>query len=307
MDCFDSVQDSSEIGAGVFPENAPAFICLPSLERASNLSDLAKNLPYLPKIQDCGEAGEVDYLKWLINRFSLTDNRMNAEITSRLGPSVEGQSSQGVAWSAGRSPATAFSKRCFDLTFAVSVLLILLPLFGIVAAGVKLNGGGPIFFRHQRVGRDGHLFGCLKFRTMRQDSQAALEAHLARDPAARQEWLETRKLKNDPRVTAVGVFLRKTSLDELPQLLNILAGHMSVVGPRPIVPDEIALYGTEAGHYLAVRPGLTGAWQVSGRSDTSYAERVRLDSDYVKNWTFANDLSIVARTVPAVFMSRGSY
>ncbi len=232
---------------------------------------------------------------------------MNAEITSRLGSSVEGQSSQGVAWSAGRSPATAFSKRCFDLTFAVSVLLILLPLFGIVAAGVKLNGGGPIFFRHQRVGRDGHLFGCLKFRTMRQDSQAALEAHLARDPAARQEWLETRKLKNDPRVTAVGVFLRKTSLDELPQLLNILAGHMSVVGPRPIVPDEIALYGTEAGHYLAVRPGLTGAWQVSGRSDTSYAERVRLDSDYVKNWTFANDLSIVARTVPAVFMSRGSY
>lgn len=232
---------------------------------------------------------------------------MSAELSSQMLSKVEVLSGQGAAWAPGRSPLSALSKRSFDLTFAVSMLLVLLPLFVIVAVAVKLSDGGPVFYRHRRVGRDGRLFGCLKFRTMRQDSQAALEAHLARDPAARQEWLETRKIKNDPRITSVGGVLRKTSLDELPQLLNILSGQMSVVGPRPIVPDEIAMYGSDAQHYLAVQPGLTGAWQVSGRNDTSYAERVRLDSDYVRNWSFATDLFIVARTVPAVFMSRGSY
>lgn len=232
---------------------------------------------------------------------------MSVELSTRLVSTVDTVRRSEEAGTVGRSPAGALSKRGFDITFAASVLLILLPLFVIVAMAVKLYDGGPIFYRHRRVGRDGRLFGCLKFRTMRQNSQAALEVHLARDPAARKEWLETRKIKNDPRITGVGVLLRKTSLDELPQLLNILAGQMSVVGPRPIVQDEIAMYGNEAGHYLAVRPGLTGAWQVSGRNDTSYEERVRLDSHYVQNWSFAKDLLIVVRTVPAVFMSRGSY
>ncbi|MBB2964903.1 sugar transferase [Methylobacterium sp. R2-1] len=232
---------------------------------------------------------------------------MSAELSSQLASNVKVKPRQDGAPFVGRSPDRALSKRGFDIVFALSVLLLLLPLFVVVAAAVRLGDGGPIFYRHRRVGRDGRLFGCLKFRTMRQDSQAALEAYLAKDPAARQEWLETRKIKNDPRVTAVGSYLRKTSLDELPQLLNILAGQMSVVGPRPIVPDEIAMYGSEVQHYLAVRPGLTGAWQVSGRNDTSYAERVRLDSQYVQNWSFGTDLFIVVRTVPAVFMSRGSY
>lgn len=199
------------------------------------------------------------------------------------------------------------SKRCFDICFALLALIAFLPLFILVALSVKASDGGSIIFRHRRVGQNGATFDCLKFRTMRLDGEKVLQAHLRTDLDARKEWTETRKLKNDPRVTVVGVFLRKTSLDELPQIFNILFGEMSVVGPRPVVTDEITLYGESAQQYFATRPGLTGAWQISGRNDVTYKERVRLDRVYVETWSFSKDLVIIARTVPAVFMSRGSY
>ncbi|GEP03113.1 sugar transferase [Methylobacterium oxalidis] len=198
-------------------------------------------------------------------------------------------------------------KRGFDLTAALCALLLLLPIFLLIALLIRAYDGGPAFYRHRRVGRGQSGFDCLKFRTMRTDSQEALRLYLSSNPAALAEWAETQKLKDDPRITPVGAILRKTSLDELPQLINILRGEMSVVGPRPIVEAEVEKYGSDAAAYFAVRPGLTGAWQVSGRSDTSYAERVRLDRQYVESQSFRGDLVIILRTIPAVFFTRGSY
>ena len=208
---------------------------------------------------------------------------------------------------AATAPVGGASKRCFDLLFAVAALVTLLPLLLLVALAVKMHDGGPIFFRHARIGTRGQSFPCLKFRTMRIDSDTALAEHLASDAAARREWLETRKLKSDPRVTSVGYVLRKSSLDELPQIINILLGHMSIVGPRPVVGDELAMYGQHVQSYFAARPGLTGPWQISGRNDTTYSERVRFDCAYVERWSLAKDVMIILRTIPAVFLSRGSY
>jgi len=157
-----------------------------------------------------------------------------------------------------------------------------------------------------RLGRDGRSFGCLKFRSMVTDGEAVLAAHLAADPRARAEWAATHKLSNDPRITAIGQVLRKTSLDELPQLWNVLRGEMSLVGPRPIVPAEVARYGRAFQTCFAVPPGVTGLWQVSGRSDTSYAERVALDLDYASRWSLRRDIAIMLRTIPAVLAQRGS-
>lgn len=207
----------------------------------------------------------------------------------------------------GQLPIGGASKRQFDICLALISLIALSPLFLLVALAIKATDPGPIFFRHRRIGNNGVPFDCLKFRTMHSDGHALLDAHLRNNPEAQQEWAKTRKLKNDPRVTVIGEFLRKTSLDELPQIVNILLGEMSVVGPRPVVADEIELYGADAQHYLATRPGLTGAWQVSGRNDVTYSERVRLDRDYVANWSLTTDVVLILRTVPAVFMARGSY
>lgn len=198
-------------------------------------------------------------------------------------------------------------KRAFDVAFGLTALVMLLPLFCLIALAVKAYDRGPMIYRHRRVGVGQSSFPCLKFRTMRVDSDVALATYLRGNPAAQIEWAESRKLKDDPRITPIGAILRKTSLDELPQIFNILVGQMSVVGPRPIVADEMVYYGGDADSYLAARPGLTGLWQVSGRSDTSYTERVRFDRTYVERWSFATDLVIILRTVPAVFLSRGSY
>jgi lipopolysaccharide/colanic/teichoic acid biosynthesis glycosyltransferase len=158
------------------------------------------------------------------------------------------------------------------------------------------------------VGRGGALFGCLKFRSMVIDSEARLAELLARDPAARAEWEATRKLKRDPRVTSVGRFLRASSLDELPQLINVLRGEMSLVGPRPVIQAELEQhYGAAAAHYMSVRPGITGLWQVSGRNDTTYEQRVRLDVSYVARASFAEDLRILLATPVAVLRRRGAY
>lgn len=199
------------------------------------------------------------------------------------------------------------AKRAMDVTIAGTALLLLAVPMLLLALLVKLDGG-PAMFAHQRVGRGGKRFGCLKFRSMVTDAEARLNALLAADPAARAEWEANRKLRHDPRVTRIGAFLRATSLDELPQLLNVLRGDMSLVGPRPVTASELAAnYGAAAEHYQAVRPGITGPWQVSGRSDTSYDRRVALDVAYATQPSLAEDIRLLLRTPAAVLLRRGAY
>lgn len=198
------------------------------------------------------------------------------------------------------------AKRFFDVVISVGALLLLALPMVLVALAVRLDGG-PVIFGHERVGEGGRRFRCLKFRSMRRDAQEQLERLLESDASARTEWEVSRKLKNDPRVTRLGKFIRKTNIDELPQLFNVIAGHMSLVGPRPVTESELDRYGDDAEGYLSVRPGLTGLWQVSGRSDTTYAQRVGLDAWYVKNWSPWHDFAILMKTVPAVLSRRGAY
>jgi exopolysaccharide production protein ExoY len=189
---------------------------------------------------------------------------------------------------------------------ALGALIFLAPLMIIVALAVFLQDGGPIVFAHRRIGKDGQAFPCLKFRSMAVDAERRLAELLASDPAARAEWAASHKLKADPRVTPLGDFLRRSSLDELPQLFNVLRGEMSLVGPRPVVHAESAHYGHWFESYCSVRPGITGLWQVSGRSDVSYRQRVALDVLYVRRKCLAMDFGILVQTVPAVFLRRGS-
>ena len=179
------------------------------------------------------------------------------------------------------------------------------PLLLAIALLVSLDGG-PSIFGHRRLGRYGREFSCLKFRTMQVDGDRVLARTLAEDPAAAAEWAANHKLRNDPRVTRIGRFLRVTSLDELPQLLNVLRGDMSLVGPRPIVRAEVARYGCDISFYMRVKPGLTGLWQVNGRSDTSYRQRIDYDVDYVKHWSFRRDFLILLKTVQVILMRKGS-
>ncbi|MFZ2101074.1 MAG: sugar transferase [Oricola sp.] len=190
-------------------------------------------------------------------------------------------------------------KRALDILIAASALLLALPLMLTVGIILKLSGG-PVFFVHDRVGFKGKTFGCLKFRSMVQDPDKALRDFLSADPEAMAEWEQTQKLKKDPRITNFGHMLRRSSIDELPQLFNIIRGDMSCVGPRPVTPDELARYGAEAPLYLQTRPGLTGLWQTSGRSRLTYDERVALDSTYVREWSLFLDFIILFRTIFAV-------
>lgn len=199
------------------------------------------------------------------------------------------------------------AKRTFDIVGAGILLVVVAPFFLLVMAAVRMDGG-PAFFSHTRVGRNGVSFGCLKFRTMVPDAAARLDAILKQDSVARHEWENTRKLRNDPRITRLGRILRATSLDELPQLINVLRGQMSIVGPRPVVQQELVyFYGDAASIYSSVRPGITGPWQVSGRCDTGYQERVRLDAEYATNPSLRRDLVILMRTPAAVLRGRGAY
>ena len=220
---------------------------------------------------------------------------------------IQQSSTRTIGLERDRKALFPIAKRALDIFGAGVGLVLLAPFFLIVALMVRADGG-PAFFAHQRVGRGGKLFGCLKFRSMVVDSQARLEALMANDPTARAEWEATRKLKNDPRITRIGGFLRSTSLDELPQLINVLRGEMSLVGPRPVQEAEIdRYYGASAAHYMAVRPGITGLWQVSGRSETSYESRVALDVTYVSRPSLLADLSILLRTPVAVLSRRGAH
>ncbi|MFA7412980.1 MAG: sugar transferase [Rhizobium sp.] len=207
----------------------------------------------------------------------------------------------------GPSPVGGISKRGFDVFIASMALLVLCPIFLMLMALVKFSDGGRVFYGHCRIGHSGRPFRCLKFRTMREDGDRILKKYLETNPSAYEEWRATRKLQHDPRVTIVGGVLRKLSLDELPQLINIIRGEMSIVGPRPIVEDELEFYDAAAHYYLRTRPGLTGLWQVSGRNDVSYESRVALDSHYVENWSLITDIKIIGMTVPAVCLARGSY
>ncbi len=202
-------------------------------------------------------------------------------------------------------PFSRALKTGFDQFVAAVLVVLFAPLLLALAALVR-GDGGPAFYRHRRIGAAGRGFGCIKFRTMMADSDRVLDDLLASDPIAAAEWAATQKLRNDPRVTRVGRFLRRSSLDELPQLFNVLRGEMSLVGPRPIVQAEVMRYGDEIEYYYETKPGLTGLWQVSGRSDTSYERRVRLDVWYVRNWTLWHDIAILLKTIPAVFLQRGA-
>jgi len=198
-------------------------------------------------------------------------------------------------------------KRVQDLALTIIGGIVILPFLLLIALAVKIDSRGPVLYGHTRLGRDGKPFKAWKFRSMVKDSDAQLERYLVSHPEARREWEESRKLKDDPRVTRVGRFLRKTSLDEFPQLLNVLKGEMSLVGPRPIVKAERAKYGDSYDRFSRMMPGMTGLWQVSGRSDTGYEERVALDCYYSQSWSIWLDLFILGKTIGVVFHARGAY
>lgn len=205
------------------------------------------------------------------------------------------------------NPVGGTAKRAIDIILSFTAIIALLPLFLGCALLVYLTSPGPVLFRHRRVGVGGRDFGCLKFRTMAADAERRLNEYLRLNPEAHQEWRAHRKLRFDPRVTPFGHFMRRSSLDELPQLFNVLKGDMSLVGPRPIVDEEIEKYQEHFALYASARPGLTGLWQVSGRNTTSYAQRVAYDVDYLTNWSLFRDIRIIFATVAHIVHGRGAY
>lgn len=198
-------------------------------------------------------------------------------------------------------------KRAFDIVAALTMIVLFAPLMALIAGLIAAHHGGGVIYAHRRVGRGGRTFRCLKFRTMVRNSEDILARLLADCPASREEWLRSRKLRDDPRIIpGVGELLRRSSLDELPQLFNVLWGDMSVVGPRPVVEDELQRYGPWTRHYLSVRPGLTGPWQIGGRSDETYETRVRYDVRYVEDWRFLTDVTITAQTARMILTGRSA-
>lgn len=199
-------------------------------------------------------------------------------------------------------------KRTFDIVFSIGALIFFMPILILVALSIRLTSKGKAIYTQERIGRGGVPFRCYKFRTMYTDADLRLKSLLEADMDLKREWLSCRKLKRDPRITPIGSFLRKTSLDELPQFWNVLKGDLSVVGPRPVVRAELQqFYGEKASSVLSIRPGLTGIWQVSGRNDTCYNTRVKLDEEYVNNRSFLLDLKLIIKTIPAMISSKGAY
>jgi exopolysaccharide production protein ExoY len=198
-------------------------------------------------------------------------------------------------------------KRAFDLLLSLLLLPAIVFLGAVIAVLVKLSSPGPIFYHHTRTGLRSKPFHLWKFRTMVRNGDRLFLKHLAENPNARREWERYRKLRRDPRVTRIGAFLRRTNLDELPQIINVLRGEMSLIGPRPIVEEELERYGAGAALYIAVRPGITGMWQVNGRCAIPYERRVALDVEYVGTWSFARDILILVKTPGALFSGRGAF
>lgn len=238
------------------------------------------------------------------------DDLDRGDLTSRLcvpqyrPPSLPERN--GVAGARRRSTSAEAMAAAVNLLLALILLAAIAPLMVAIAVAVSAHDGGPAFFAHRRIGRGGVPFKCFKFRSMCINAEERLAQHLAADPAAREEWRRSRKLRADPRITALGRFLRRSSLDELPQLINVVRGEMSLVGPRPIVDAEIAVYGRRFCHYASVKPGITGLWQVSGRSDAPYRTRIALDSLYARRRGVVLDCAILLRTVPVVLFRHGS-
>jgi exopolysaccharide production protein ExoY len=222
---------------------------------------------------------------------SLVDAHANLQF-----PSLESQRPVGLT-----------SKRLIDIVLAASGIVLLAPLLIICFVATVVVSPGPALFRHRRVGFNGRYFDCLKFRTMVTDAEERLRALLESDPSAAAEWATNHKLRHDPRVTAIGEILRKSSLDELPQLFNVLRGEMSIVGPRPVTEEELIRYSSAKGAYLACRPGITGLWQVSGRSTTTYSKRVACDTFYAYRWSLALDAKIVIVTIPSLLFTDNAY
>jgi lipopolysaccharide/colanic/teichoic acid biosynthesis glycosyltransferase len=246
---------------------------------------------------------------------------MQAEYQSPESRTAAIEGSYSYTESVGRSPGTSRSadaapsgffryrmiKRCCDIFLVLVSMPVMLPILALVSALVLLSSRGPIFYSHRRIRKNGAFFSMWKFRTMCVNSAEVLEDHLAQYPSAHTEWNETHKLRKDPRITPLGGFLRRYSLDELPQLWNVLMGQMSLVGPRPIVAAEVEKYGDCFECYCRVKPGLTGLWQVSGRSELSYAERVALDCEYVNRWSLTRDFTILLRTFASVVNQDGAF
>ena len=204
-------------------------------------------------------------------------------------------------------PIGLTSKRVIDIILAISGIILIAPLLIICFVLTVGTSPGPALFRHRRVGFNGKYFDCLKFRTMVPDAPERLRQLLESDPVAAAEWAANRKLRYDPRVTAIGAILRKSSLDELPQLFNVLKGDMSIVGPRPVTAEELVRYSGAVDAYLACRPGITGLWQVSGRSTTTYSKRVACDAFYAREWSMALDAKIVIVTIPSLLLTESAY
>ncbi|MCR8531574.1 sugar transferase [Prochlorococcus marinus] len=200
-------------------------------------------------------------------------------------------------------------KKIFDILFSMSILVAFLPLFVLIAFLIKLSSRGPIFFLQERIGKNNIPFKCIKFRTMYPEAKDILQNLLIKDEKIKREFEQTHKIKNDPRITTIGRFLRKTSLDELPQFINVLRNEMSVVGPRPIVKDEKKKYGKNFKKVLSIKPGITGLWQVSGRNNLTYKKRVMLDLNYANNYNFIMDIRILIRTFGVILfpLDRGAY
>lgn len=226
-------------------------------------------------------------------------------VTSLVGPSVVQLSPAVQGTSASR--ICRGCKRALDILISAFALVVLLPFTAIAVIAIMLDSRGSPIFVHDRIGRVGQPFGVLKLRTMEAGAQARLETFLKAHADLHEQWKAGFKLLEDPRVTRVGAFLRRWSLDEVPQFVNVLRGQMSVVGPRPVTPDEASYFGSDLPLVLSVRPGLTGLWAVSGRSELSYHERAALEASYVRDWSLRRDLSILVRTVPTVIRRRGAY
>jgi exopolysaccharide production protein ExoY len=205
------------------------------------------------------------------------------------------------------APIGLTSKRIVDIVLALSGIVLLAPLLIISFVVTWTSSPGPIIFRHKRVGFNGKTFNCFKFRTMVADAPERLREVLEANPAAAAEWAQCQKLRNDPRVTSVGAMLRKSSLDELPQLFNVLIGDMSIVGPRPVTEEELSRYGASVNAYTACRPGVTGLWQVGGRSSASYEIRISCDAYYARMWSLSLDSKIILVTIPSVLFTKNAY
>ncbi len=205
------------------------------------------------------------------------------------------------------NPGNQIIKRIFDIFVCLILSIVIIPILIIIAVAIKFDSKGPIIFSHNRVGYRGEDFKCYKFRTMVANSQQVLEEMLQTNPDLREQWQEDFKLKDDPRITRIGKILRKSSLDELPQIFNVLKCDMSLVGPRPIIRGEIHKFGAHIKEYLMVRPGMTGLWVNSGRNDVDYDERVQMETWYVRNWSLWMDISLLFRTIPVVLGRKGAY